>query len=259
MSPAQVMRRSEGRKHLRLLGGVLCHVRDHDLSARPLVSDADGLDIDLSAPARFGYGAIWIGRRLRHHFGDCRPHGLGQQLGGELGGWSEHEVGSCLGWTGVEADDDMEVDQPPALDLADFHEGQPYLLFQLAYRPAGKGRQFAQDTGWRALPQLGGERVPLHRAFIVETVAAQRLAQQLVVFGVLARADQFHAVSADFGLRASSRVARLNLSLTLTSGVHRPETRGSQGDEQHRVGGDGVGDALAPGEPAVTSWKASPR
>ena len=89
--------------------------------------------------------------------------------------------------------------------------------------------------------------VPDHRAGVVETLEAERLAEARVILGVHAAAGQARAVFAD-GRVASWPATPRPAVPAQGSRVHDAEAGRGEGDEQRRVFGHGVGDALATAE-----------
>src|SRR5262249_2502893 len=149
----------------------------------------------------------------------------------------------------VEADDGVEVDNAAALVFGDLGVGDPDLGGEvLAGEPGVAGQGPAQGDGESA-PQFGSTGVEQDRAGVVVAVRAQRLAEPVVIPGVLLAAGQPDAVRAGFALPARS--AGQHSAVFLAAGVDRAERRRGQRDDDARVVGDGGGDALAAGEPGA--------
>jgi len=91
------------------------------------------------------------------------------------------------------------VDQAAGLVFGDAGEGEPDHAGELADGQAGEPGQLALDRDRRPPPELADQGVPQDGARVVETVRAQRLAQQRVVGSVpvpTAEADAVRAMSA---------------------------------------------------------------
>ena len=143
----------------------------------------------------------------------------------------------------------MEVDDATPLVFGDLGVGDPDLRGEgLAGEPGLAGQGPAQGDGEPA-PQLGRAGVEQDRAGVVVAVRAQRLAEPVVVSGVLLAAGQADAVRA--GLVFPAWSAGQHPAVFLAAGVDRAERRRGEGDEDARVVGDGGGDALAAGQPGA--------
>ena len=170
--------------------------------------------------------------------------GGGEQGEGGPGGRGVGRPGGA-----VEPDDGVEVDDAAALVFGDLGVGDPDLRGEgLAGEPGLAGQGPAQGDG-EAAPQFGGAGVEQDRAGVVVAVRAQRLAEPVVVPGVLLAAGQADAVRA--GLVFPARSAGQYPAVFLAAGVDRAERRRGEGDEDARVVGDGGGDALAAGQPGA--------
>jgi hypothetical protein len=139
------------------------------------------------------------------------------------------------------------VDGAPGLELSDLGVAE---LCRGTAVVAGQAGQFAFDRVDGAGPELGDECVPGDLPGMVVAVEAERGAGARVAVAVHEAAGQRSAVRAGAAVtagpaRAEPAVPGARLTAAVGSGVHEPEGRRGQGEEGGRVGGDGVGHALA--------------
>jgi len=119
-----------------------------------------------------------------------------------------------------------------------------------AQHRAGDAQLVAQGRGQRPrglIPQPGHDRVEQHRALIVETLAAQRLADGLLPVAVGAAAGGGLAVLAHRPVMP--RPAPDRMTVAARPAVHQSERRGGQRDEHSRMSGDILRDAVAAPQP----------
>ncbi len=136
------------------------------------------------------------------------------------------------------------MDQAAGLVFGDAGEGEPDHAGELADGQAREPGELALDGDRGPPPELADRGVPQDGARVVETVRAQRLAEQRVVGPVpvpTSEADAVRAVS-------PPGCAGLRLAGGFASRVDGAERRRGQRHEQPRVPVDGVRDALAAAE-----------
>jgi hypothetical protein len=161
--------------------------------------------------------------------------GGGEQGEGGPGGRGRGRPGGA-----VEPDDGVEVDDAAALVFGDLGVGDPDLGGEgLAGEPGLAGQCPAQGDREPA-PQFGGAGVEQHRHGVVIAIWAQRLAEPVVIPGVLLATGQADAVRASLALPARS--AGQHPAVYFPAGVDCPERRRGEGDEDARMFGDGGGD-----------------
>ena len=135
------------------------------------------------------------------------------------------------------------------LVFGDLGVGDPDLGGEgLASKPGVAGQSPAEGDREPA-PQFGGAGVEQNRAGVVVAVRAQRLAEPVVISGMLLAAGQADAVRA--GPTSSARSASQHPAVFLAACVDQAERRRGEGDEHARVVRDGGGDALAAGKPGA--------
>ena len=175
-------------------------------------------------------------------------HGLADNPGQQAGGVSRRRPGCRLaGARGVEAQHRVEVHAAPRLVLGHLRKRQAHLSAQRRPRQPDRPRQRAVQVDGGPSPQLGGDRVPEHRALVVEAVRADRAAQQRIALAVALLAAQGPAVRAAASRMGSAR-SRSTAGVQATA-VHRPEAGRGQGDEQPRVLGHRLRHPLASAQP----------
>ena len=143
----------------------------------------------------------------------------------------------------------MEVDHATALVFGHLGVGDPQLGCQGLVRQSGPAGEGAAQGDGEAAPQFGGAGVEQDRAGVVVAVRAQRLTEPGVVAGVSVGAG--HAPAMGAGLGAAAGAAAQELAVFLPVEVDGAEGGCGQGGEHARVGGDGVGDAFAAGQPGA--------
>jgi len=132
------------------------------------------------------------------------------------------------------------------LDVADPDQGaEPFLC------DAEAAGQVAGRVGGEPAPQVPGPGVEQHGGGVVIAVTAHRLAEPGVVLDVPGRAGDVPAMRAATGLGVTARAAGQYGSSADPPGMNRAEGRRGEGGEHARVRGDGLGDALASGQPGV--------
>ncbi len=148
---------------------------------------------------------------------------------------------------GVEAQHRVEVHAAPRLVLGHLRKRQPHLSAQRRPgQPDRPGQRAVQVDGGPS-PQLGGDRVPEHRALVVEAVRADRAAQQRIALAVALLAPQRPTVRAA-ACRIGPARSRPTAGVQPTA-VHGPEAGRGQGDEQSRVLGHRLRHPLAAAQP----------
>ena len=138
------------------------------------------------------------------------------------------------------------------LDVADAQHRAQRLLGD----PSEAG-QVAGQVGGEPAPQVPGVSVEQHGGFVVVAVAAHRLPEPGIVLYVPGGAGDVAAVRAAAGVGIAAGAAGQDGLAAHPPGVDRAEGGGGEGGEHARMGGDRLGDALASGQPARTSWRAS--
>jgi hypothetical protein len=222
------------------LGRVLGHVRG-DLGIGHVTVGGDRADVELAAPRQGAGRESWRGGSRDAYGTGGLVDGSGEQRDGDPGGRG-------VGWPGraVEPDDGVEVDDAAALVFGDLGVGDPELRGEgLAGESGLAGQGPAQGDG-EPSSQFGGADVEQHRPGVVVAVWTERLAEPVVLPGVLLRARQTDAVLA--GLVFPARSAGQDPAVFLPSGVDRAERRRGERDEHAGMVGDGGGDALAAGQ-----------
>jgi hypothetical protein len=137
----------------------------------------------------------------------------------------------------------VEVDGAAALELGHLGIGDPGQPPQPGLAHADlTGQGSVQGDGGPA-PQLGRQGVPEHLRLAVIAPRAERLAQPRVVLVVTMPAACSEAVGAAGSLAVG--VAGQHQPASCLPGVDPPKAGGGEGDEQPRMPGHGLGDALA--------------
>ena len=111
--------------------------------------------------------------------------------------------------------------------------------------------QVAGQVGGEPAPQVPGVGVEQHGGLVVVAVAAHRLAEPGIVLDVPGRAGDVAAVRAAADVGVAAGTAGQDGLAAHPPGVDRAEGGGGEGGEHARVGGDGLGDALAASQPGA--------
>ena len=183
---------------------------------------------------------------------DRLPERLLEQGGGEGLGWWGQAAGAAAVGGRVQADDGVEVDRAASLELGHLGVGDPDQPPQLGLLEADQPAQGTLDGDGGPTPQLGRQRVPEHLRLGVVAGRAQRLAQARVVL-VMAMPAAIPAAMRAAGTLPVGVAGQHQPPLGLAR-VDPAEGRRGEGHEQPRMGGHGVGDALAALSPAARSW-----
>jgi hypothetical protein len=140
----------------------------------------------------------------------------------------------------------VKVHNAAPLVFSDLGKGDAKLGGErFAGHPGHAGQSTAQRNGEPA-PQFGRAGIEQHCAGVVVAVRAQRFGELGVVASVPLAAGQPVAVCAD--LAASAGSAPQQSAVFLALNVDRTERRCGERSEHARMGGDGLGDALAAAE-----------
>jgi len=171
--------------------------------------------------------------------------GLGQQRSCVPGWWWLAVRAGC-----VQADDRVVVDDAAGLVLGDFDEPDPHLLAQLLLGDAGQAGQLAGQVDGESAPQFRGAGIEQDVPGVVVAIRAHRLSEARVVDAVGARAGDVAAVRAASLMGITARpTGQLATARAGAGGVDRAEAgRGERGEHAWMLG-NGVGHALAAGQP----------
>jgi len=175
---------------------------------------------------------------------DCAERGPCEQFAGELVGRRLHFVSAIWRLRRVEANQHVEVQRTTPLVLRDLDVGHAHAPVELPLADPDQAGELARDSDRGAAPELWRHRVPQRRVFVVEAFRAERLAELGIVFGVELATREPHAVPADLAMPARPATSRL-AARREAPGVHEAEARRRQRQEQHRMSGDRLGNALA--------------
>jgi hypothetical protein len=228
------------------LGGVLGDVAGHLLRAQLLgvaIGSGDIADIELLAPPGIP-GRLLIERRARHpDSSHRRAERLLEEHRRKALRWRGQTARTAAGGGRVQADDRVEVNRPPTLELGHLGIGNPHQPAQLPLLQADQAAKGAVHGDGGPPPQLRSQGVPQHLGLGVIAGRTQGLAQPRVALVVTMPAA---------GPEAMETAGTLPVGVT---GQHQPplrlarmdpaEGRGGEGDEQPRMLTDRLGDALA--------------
>jgi hypothetical protein len=107
----------------------------------------------------------------------------------------------------VGAHDDVQVDEPAALELGDAHEGEDHLPPQRRRRRAGEAGELAEEVDRRTPPELRCQRVPDDVVLVAVALRAERLAEDGIVLPVTGEAAQRpHRCRLGWRVRGSRRL-----------------------------------------------------
>ena len=155
--------------------------------------------------------------RLHTHLSRRFPHHLIQDNRGDpVRGRRTGTVGT------VDADDGMEVNEPPPLVFGHFGIRDPQVFLQVANLHTTSSRQEPVDTDAEPVPQIASMGLPQHRPDVVIGVDVECLTKPRIGFGMPDPA------------RARTRHTRTDLG----PGVDPAETRGGQRREHPRSHGN---------------------
>jgi hypothetical protein len=142
----------------------------------------------------------------------------------------------------------VEVDRPSLLEFGDLGVRHPHQLAQLTLLEPDQAGQGTLDGDGGPPPQLRGKGVPQHLRPSVIAARTQRLPQPRIVLAVAVPAPIPHTMWAAGALPV--RVTGQHQPPLRPARVDSAEARGSEGHEQPRMRGHGLGDALATLEPS---------
>src|SRR5215211_1056877 len=233
------------------LGRVLGHVAG-DLLSRQLtrvVAVGDVANVELRTPAHMSITRAILERRAGHGNASAGlTDRLLEERSGERLRWGSEAGGAAAVGGGVQTQDGVEVDRATALELGHLGIGHPHQPGQFGLGQAGAAGQVPVDGDGGSAPQLWGQSIPDHLRVAVIAAGAQRLTEPGIglVVAVLAagRLTMRAALTLPVGIAG---VDQPTLSL---AGVDLAEAGGGEGDEQPRMAGHGLGDALAAFQPS---------
>jgi hypothetical protein len=151
----------------------------------------------------------------------------------------------------------VEVDYPSPLELGHFGVRDSNQPAQLPLLEADQPPEGTLDSDGRAAPQLRRQGVPEHLRLGVVAGRAERLAQPRVVLLVAMPAASPGAMRAAGTLAVG--VTRQHQPTLRFPRMYAAEAGGGEGDEQPRMGGHRLGDALAALQPGGEELVASAR